>query len=94
MAFALARLVVVPVNAQETAFWAQKVSEVRIFEERLLWTGAQTPPEAESKALYELVYELSNRPDWVRIPLTGVLRLLPSDVDAAGAESKQREFAS
>lgn len=28
------------------------------------------------KALYELVYELNNRPDWVRIPLGGVLSLL------------------
>jgi maltose alpha-D-glucosyltransferase/alpha-amylase len=26
-----------------------------------------------AKALYELVYELNNRPDWVRIPLGGVL---------------------
>ena len=29
-----------------------------------------------AKALYELVYELNNRPDWVRIPLGGVLALL------------------
>jgi maltose alpha-D-glucosyltransferase/alpha-amylase len=28
------------------------------------------------KALYELVYELNNRPDWVRIPLAGVLALI------------------
>jgi maltose alpha-D-glucosyltransferase/alpha-amylase len=28
------------------------------------------------KALYELGYELNNRPDWVRIPLIGILRLL------------------
>src|SRR5262249_8615037 len=27
------------------------------------------------KALYELVYELNKRPDWVRIPLLGVLGL-------------------
>jgi maltose alpha-D-glucosyltransferase/alpha-amylase len=27
------------------------------------------------KALYELSYELNNRPDWVRIPLTGILSL-------------------
>jgi maltose alpha-D-glucosyltransferase/alpha-amylase len=30
------------------------------------------------KALYELGYELNNRPDWVRIPLTGILQLLQS----------------
>jgi maltose alpha-D-glucosyltransferase/alpha-amylase len=28
------------------------------------------------KALYEIAYELNNRPDWVRIPLRGVLDLL------------------
>ena len=28
------------------------------------------------KALYEIAYELNNRPDWVRIPLRGVLALL------------------
>jgi maltose alpha-D-glucosyltransferase/alpha-amylase len=29
------------------------------------------------KALYELAYELNNRPSWVYIPLTGVLQLRP-----------------
>jgi maltose alpha-D-glucosyltransferase/alpha-amylase len=28
------------------------------------------------KALYELRYELNNRPDWVRVPLQGILHLL------------------
>jgi maltose alpha-D-glucosyltransferase/alpha-amylase len=28
------------------------------------------------KALYELGYELNNRPDWVRVPLIGILQLL------------------
>jgi maltose alpha-D-glucosyltransferase/alpha-amylase len=28
------------------------------------------------KAVYEVTYELANRPDWVSIPLTGILRLL------------------
>ena len=27
------------------------------------------------KAMYELAYELNNRPDWIRIPLTGILKL-------------------
>jgi maltose alpha-D-glucosyltransferase/alpha-amylase len=27
------------------------------------------------KALYELGYELNNRPEWVHVPLTGLLRL-------------------
>jgi maltose alpha-D-glucosyltransferase/alpha-amylase len=29
------------------------------------------------KALYELRYELNNRPDWVAIPLEGIMQLLP-----------------
>jgi maltose alpha-D-glucosyltransferase/alpha-amylase len=28
------------------------------------------------KAFYELAYELNNRPDWVRVPLQGILQLL------------------
>jgi predicted trehalose synthase len=28
------------------------------------------------KAVYELRYELDNRPDWVRIPVAGIVRLL------------------
>jgi len=28
------------------------------------------------KAIYELGYELNNRPDWVNIPLTGILHIL------------------
>jgi maltose alpha-D-glucosyltransferase/alpha-amylase len=28
-----------------------------------------------NKAIYELGYELNNRPDWVHVPLTGLLRL-------------------
>ena len=33
------------------------------------------------KAIYELSYELNNRPDWVRIPLAGILSLLNSDAE-------------
>ena len=32
------------------------------------------------KALYELGYELNNRPDWMHIPLTGILQLLEAPV--------------
>jgi maltokinase len=31
------------------------------------------------KAVYELRYELNNRPDWVSIPVAGIVRLLDSD---------------
>ena len=48
--------------------------------------GNLVPVEAEAfeqlleiymldKALYELMYELNNRPAWVRIPLAGILAL-------------------
>jgi len=35
------------------------------------------------KALYELLYELNNRPDWVRIPLQGILALIDREHRAA-----------
>ena len=28
------------------------------------------------KAFYEVEYELSHRPDWLRVPLTGMIRIL------------------
>jgi maltokinase len=35
------------------------------------------------KAVYELRYELNNRPDWVSIPVAGIVRLLESDAAEA-----------
>ncbi|MFN4259624.1 MAG: maltose alpha-D-glucosyltransferase [Gemmataceae bacterium] len=34
------------------------------------------------KAIYELGYELNHRPDWVRIPLLGILKLLPPEKES------------
>ncbi|HZP65528.1 MAG TPA: hypothetical protein VFB32_04410 [Rudaea sp.] len=34
------------------------------------------------KAAYELCYELANRPDWVDVPLRGLLETLPHDTAA------------
>jgi len=36
------------------------------------------------KAFYEIEYELAHRPDWLRVPLAGTLRVLsrPEDVAA------------
>ena len=31
------------------------------------------------KAVYELRYELNNRPDWVGIPVAGIVRLLDAE---------------
>jgi maltose alpha-D-glucosyltransferase/alpha-amylase len=36
---------------------------------------------ALQKVMYELSYELNNRPDWVSIPLRGLLELLGAGVD-------------
>jgi predicted trehalose synthase len=35
------------------------------------------------KAVYELRYELDNRPDWASIPVAGILRLLELDSEEA-----------
>ena len=43
------------------------------------------------KALYELAYELSNRPTWVRIPLIGILSL---PLEAGGREWNWMPFRS
>ena len=32
------------------------------------------------KAVYELRYELGNRPDWVSIPVAGILRMLEQEL--------------
>ena len=36
------------------------------------------------KAVYELAYELNNRPHWVNIPLVGLLQLLEESVIEPG----------
>jgi trehalose synthase-fused probable maltokinase len=38
------------------------------------------------KALYEVAYELNNRPDWVHIPLRGILSLMSPERAALGSE--------
>jgi maltose alpha-D-glucosyltransferase/alpha-amylase len=35
------------------------------------------------KALLETEYELANRPDWLRVPLTGILRILSQCMNGA-----------
>jgi predicted trehalose synthase len=34
------------------------------------------------KAVYELRYELNNRPDWIHIPVAGILRMLEATAAA------------
>ncbi|HET7825642.1 MAG TPA: 1,4-alpha-glucan branching protein GlgB, partial [Anaeromyxobacter sp.] len=40
------------------------------------------------KALYELAYELNNRPAWVGLPLQGILELTGGDAEAAPGEEQ------
>ena len=35
------------------------------------------------KVLYEIEYELSHRPDWLRVPLTGMLRIFSQQSNEA-----------
>jgi maltose alpha-D-glucosyltransferase/alpha-amylase len=35
------------------------------------------------KVLYEIGYELAHRPDWLRVPLTGMIRILSQDTNEA-----------
>jgi len=35
------------------------------------------------KAFYEIGYELAHRPEWLRVPLTGVLRILSAKQEVA-----------
>jgi hypothetical protein len=48
------------------------------------------------KCLYELDYEFNNRPDWVSIPLLGLLGLLEQNQMAAdpGAAPEEKELPS
>jgi maltose alpha-D-glucosyltransferase/alpha-amylase len=70
--------------------WQRAISTAFLTEYRLTAGDASFIPSDErefqslldrymlAKALYELNYELNNRPDWVRIPLGGVMALLGS----------------
>ncbi len=46
------------------------------------------------KALYEIAYELANRPDWVAIPLRGVLSLLDAENMAATTRKHHMPFGA
>jgi len=35
------------------------------------------------KAFYEIEYELAYRPDWLRVPLTGAIRILSATTNEA-----------
>jgi maltose alpha-D-glucosyltransferase/alpha-amylase len=68
-------------------FWQNSASceFLRAYRETIAANPALLPPPQQSqalldvylleKALYELLYELNNRPSWLRIPLAGILAL-------------------
>jgi len=74
------------------SFWETWVSAAFIRAYTAVVTGARLLPADENatqallrgfildKALYELGYELNNRPEWVHVPLEGLLRLLQGSV--------------
>ena len=43
------------------------------------------------KAVYELGYELNNRPDWLRVPLAGIEQLLGIEAHEPDDASQSRE---
>src|SRR3954466_7926977 len=53
-----------------------------------LWPQGATPADGLlnffvlEKAIYEIEYELAHRPDWLRVPLTGALRILSQQMEA------------
>ena len=44
--------------------------------------GGNMVSPVSKKAVYELRYELDNRPDWVGIPVAGILRLIEAAATA------------
>ncbi len=76
--------------------WEAAVSQEFLDSYRKVVSGSSIVPADEAsftelldvylldKALYELVYELNNRPAWVRIPLSGILQLSRGPVAWSG----------
>jgi maltose alpha-D-glucosyltransferase/alpha-amylase len=73
---------------QAAAFWYYSAATAFLRAYEKTATGAAFIPQTRQeqnllinfflleKAIYELGYELNNRPDWVETPLTGILDLL------------------
>jgi maltose alpha-D-glucosyltransferase/alpha-amylase len=77
----------VPLLEPRAAAWQQSVADTFVQEYRNVAGSSRIVPDGADflmllraftldKALYELGYELNNRPDWVRIPLTGLIQML------------------
>ena len=44
--------------------------------------------------MYELRYELNNRPDWVGIPVAGIVRMLEEEVSGSAVDAMSQQQAS
>ena len=55
------------IEAADAGFWPEDAAEAQRLVDFFVL----------DKAIYELGYELSNRPSWTHVPLIGILRLLP-----------------
>jgi maltose alpha-D-glucosyltransferase / alpha-amylase len=55
--------------AERASFWPETQEEFKVLLDAHLL----------EKAVYEIGYELNNRPDWVKIPVRGVLDILAMD---------------
>src|SRR6185437_12395843 len=76
-----------PLANQWSQFWSRWVSAIFLRAYRKTAGEAKFLPSNENdlqvmmdafllrKAIYELGYELNNRPDWIKIPLQGILEL-------------------
>jgi maltose alpha-D-glucosyltransferase/alpha-amylase len=76
-----------PLMISWSQFWSRWVSAIYLRAYRQTAGDAKFMPQAEAdlqvmmdaflfrKAIYELGYELNNRPDWIKIPLQGILEL-------------------
>jgi maltose alpha-D-glucosyltransferase/alpha-amylase len=81
--------------ARALGVWRDRSSATFVEAYREAMTDARLWPQAAEesarlldfflveKALYEIEYELSHRPQWVRVPLAGILRVLPKHEEVA-----------
>ncbi len=59
--------------------YGETITGARTYPDNPAFADALTDMFVLQKAIYEISYELANRPDWVEIPLSGVRELLNSE---------------
>ena len=83
-----------PVSSGALAIWRERSAETFVaayretIADRGLWPGDLGAADGLldffliEKVYYEIEYELSYRPDWLRVPLAGLLRILTPEAVA------------